>query len=258
MTTALIGFSGFVGSSLDCQATFDDRYNSANISEVRGRSYDLIVCAAAPAVKWLANQKPEEDLDNLRMLMGHLKKVSAARFLLISTVDVYRTPREVNEDTPIDPLQVEPYGRHRYYLEEFVRENFSQVSIVRLPGLFGLGLKKNLIYDLINNNCLHLTHCESVFQFYNLKHLWSDLQTVIRHSLPVVNFSTEPVCAREVALKCFGRAFDNLTEKSPVAYDMRSKYAHLFGSRTGYLYSAEQVTEEIRLFGIAQLKARTV
>jgi hypothetical protein len=257
MKTALIGHSGFVGSNLKAQMIFDELYNSASIATICGRSFDLVICAAAPAVKWLANQQPESDLANLRALMSHLKEVSAARMLLISTVDVYCAPRQVNEDTPIDPLLVEPYGRHRYHLEEFVRENFNQVSIVRLPGLFGPGLKKNLIYDLTHNNCLHLTHNQSLFQFYNLQNLWADLQIVLNHSLPLVNFATEPVRASEVADRCFGIQFDNVTEKAPVSYEMHSQYAHLFGSPARYLYSAEQVINEICQFRATQSRVMT-
>jgi len=248
MTTALIGFTGFVGSNLCAQAPFDELYNSANIKSIRGRSYELVVCAGAPAAKWAANQNPEADLANLRTLMKLLTEVEAERFLLISTVDVYQPPCQVDEDTPIDPMQVDPYGRHRYFLEEFARERFREPMIVRLPGLFGKGLKKNLIYDLLHHNCLHLTHCESVFQFYRLEHLWKDLQVVLRYSMPVVNFATEPVRAKDVASRCFGIAFENLTERPPASYDMHSKFAPCFGSGQRYLYSAGQTIKEIRQF----------
>jgi hypothetical protein len=78
--------------------------------------------------------------------------------------------------------------------------------------------------------------------------LWGDLQIVLRHSLPLVNFATEPVRAQEVAERSFGIAFDNATERPPAAYDMRSKFARLFGSSDQYFYSAEQTFDQIRRF----------
>ena len=42
---ALIGHTGFVGSNLDRQLAVTDRYNSRNVGEMRGQSYDEIVCA---------------------------------------------------------------------------------------------------------------------------------------------------------------------------------------------------------------------
>ena len=258
MSTALIGYTGFVGGALDAQASFDDRYHSANIGEIRGRRYDLIVCAGAPATKWKANQDPESDLANLRLLMGHLSEVRAGRFLLVSTVDVYREPRGVDEDTPIDPTLVDPYGRHRYYLEAFARERFEHTFVIRLPGLFGRGLKKNLIYDLLHDNCLDLTHRESLFQFYNTERLWPDLEVVLRRGLPLVNFATEPVRASEVARRGFGREFETVTERPPARYDMRTRFARHFGAEGDYIRSAEQTFEEIRRFVARQRAAQTV
>lgn len=61
--------------------------------------------------------------------------------MLISTVGVYKNPNGVDEDTPIDTDGLQPYGQNRYYLEQFIQDNFD-VTIIRLSGLFGNGLKK--------------------------------------------------------------------------------------------------------------------
>lgn len=249
MSTCLIGFTGYVGSTLLTQTTFDDLYNSKNIADITGKEYDLIVCAAAPAVKWKANQNPEEDLNNIESIMGYLRTVNARKFVLISTVDVYNNPRGVDENTEIHPEEVSPYGRHRFYLEEFVCETFHNHLIVRLPGLFGTGLKKNFIYDLINTNCLHLTHHKSVFQFYNLISLWSDIEIALSHSISLVNFTTEPVSASEVAEAALSASFDNETDNAPVYYDMRSQYSHLFNERgQGYFKNKQEILLEISTF----------
>lgn len=248
MKTALIGYTGFIGGTLLKQTSFDDLYNSSNIADIRGKDYELIVCAGAPAVKWRANQEPASDWANLQSLIQNLTNVSAKSILLISTVDVYPNPEVVDESSPIDSSMAEPYGKHRYQLECFAREKFSRCSVVRLPGLFGEGLKKNFIYDLMHSNCLHLTNAASRFQFYDLSCLWADLQAVLHHNLPTVNFGTEPVSARNVAVRCFGIDFINTTEKPPVRYDMRTKYAALFDATGNYIYSAEETFERISSF----------
>ena len=43
--SALIGHTGFVGGNIAANAQFTDCYNSKNIAEIRGKSYDMIVCA---------------------------------------------------------------------------------------------------------------------------------------------------------------------------------------------------------------------
>ncbi len=252
MHTALIGHTGFVGSTLLRQTTFDapfnDCYNSTNIEAIAGRHYDLVVCAGAPAVKWQANQQPQEDWANLRRLMTALQQVTASSFVLISTVDVYDPPIKVDEDTAIDPSHIHPYGKHRFLLEQFVRQQFAPHHIVRLPGLFGHGLKKNFIYDLMHANCLDLTHRDSVFQFYDLTELWEHLNLVRSREIPLMNFATEPVSARELAAFCFGLEFQNETERPPVCYDMRTKYAALFGRESSYIKSKAETLTAIRQF----------
>lgn len=248
MTTALIGYTGFVGSTLLQQTSFDDLYNSKNIEDIEGKRYSLVVCAGAPAVKWKANQEPEADWDNLSKLMKHLSCIQADEFILISTVDVYSTPIGVDEDSTIEVEDAQAYGKHRYLFEDFVRKQFGCHFIVRLPGLFGKGLKKNFIFDLMNENCLHLTDYRSVFQFYDMSCLWRDLSIVRERGAGTINFATEPVSAEEVAAVCFDRVFQNETEKAPIKYDMRSKHASLFGNQSLYMSSSKEVLTQIKTF----------
>ncbi|MDX1744434.1 MAG: hypothetical protein R3324_00725, partial [Halobacteriales archaeon] len=112
-TRALIGHTGFVGGNLDRQVRFDDRYNSSNIERIRGRRYDLVVCAGAPGEKWRANRYPERDAASIGRLRECLAEVEVGHLLLISTVDVYPDPVGVDEDSPIDPSELHPYGLHR-------------------------------------------------------------------------------------------------------------------------------------------------
>ncbi len=148
MADAIIGHTGFVGGNLARQAGFDFSYNSSNISDIKGKKFGTLVCAGARAEKWLINADPASDIMNLNALIDCLREVSAERLVLISTVDVYDRTAGVDEETPVFPERSEPYGRNRYYLEHFARGNFDNCLIVRLPALFGRGLKKNFIYDL--------------------------------------------------------------------------------------------------------------
>ncbi|WP_309120823.1 pyridine nucleotide transhydrogenase [Paenibacillus sp.] len=248
MKAGLVGYTGFVGSNLMNRVHFSNLYNSKNAEEMKGEHFDLLICAGAPAVKWKANQEPDQDWGNIQCLISNLKEVKANKLILISTVDVYQQPRNVTEKTFIDPEHTDPYGKHRFFLEEFCSQHFKDTLIVRLPGLFGKGLKKNFIYDLIYDNCLHLTHKDSRFQFYDLSRLWDDLQTAMANGLNTVNFSSQPISAQEVAAECFKTQFTNVTSKEPVAYDMKSEYAACFGGGDGYLYSKNQIIDQLKAF----------
>ncbi len=141
MSNAIVGYTGFVGSNLIRQAEFEDFYNSQNIESIAGKSFDLLVCTAAPAEKWLANKEPIKDKENLQRLIKFLQQVTAKKVILISSIDVYNLPVEVDEDTSIDGENLQPYGKHRLELETAIQKQFD-ASVVRLPGLFGKGLKK--------------------------------------------------------------------------------------------------------------------
>jgi len=245
---ALIGSTGFIGAQLCRQTTFDDVYHAADIDQIAGRRYALVVCAAPSAWKWRANQHPEQDRAHVEALINPLRRVQTERFLLISTVDVYGRPVGVDETSAVDPAIATPYGRHRFAVEEVVRECFRDHQIVRLAHPFGEGLKKNFLYDLLHQHRLDLTHRENLFQFYPLWRLWRDLERILERGLPLVNLPTEPVSAREVARTCFGVEFTHVTEQPPVQYDMRSVYGPDLGWDGPYRWGKSDVFRDIRDF----------
>ncbi len=247
MLKALIGHTGFVGGNLVRQVAFDDFYNSKNIEDIAGRAYDLLVCAGAPAEKWKANQQPTQDLQTIERLIACLGRAKSAKCILISTVDVYPNPVDVDEGSPIATDEASPYGKHRLLLESFVKDHFYSL-IVRLPGLFGAGLKKNIIYDFLHDNGVDRIHSESVFQFYDLSNLWKDIERSLGHALALVNFATEPVSVGQIAREAFGMAFENRPASKPARYDFRTKYDRMFGGPRGYFYSQQQVLEAMRRF----------
>lgn len=249
MKTAIIGYTGFVGANIAAQMSFDDQYNSANIADIEGKEYDLVVSAANRSEMWRINQEPEKDLAEIDEFIGHIQKASIKKLVLISTVGVYKNPNGADEDTPIETEGLLPYGVNRYHLEQFCREHFD-TTIIRLPGLFGDGLKKNVIYDLLHDNMVEKIHHAGKYQYYNLGHIGRDIQISLENNLRLVNFATEPVQTDEVAAYCFDiEHFDNEPEGvQPAFWDMHSKHAELFGGKAPYLYSKQQELDEIKTF----------
>ncbi|WP_295915243.1 hypothetical protein [uncultured Bartonella sp.] len=248
MKKALIGFSGFVGSTLVKQTRFSDFYRSTNIQEIDNKEFDTIVCAGAPAQKWIANKNPEEDLKKINGLIGHLETVKCKQFILVSTVDVFKQPVNVDEETAIDETGLHAYGLHRRLLEKFVDKTFETKLIIRLPGLVGPGLRKNIIFDFLNNNNLDAIESRSVFQFYPMVNLWYDIEVALEAKLSLVHLTSAPISVSDVSLLGFGKAFTNTLAKEPVLYDMRTKYAPLFGSSGNYQYSVRETVEAIRSY----------
>jgi hypothetical protein len=120
---------------------------------------------------------------------------------------------------------------------------------VRLPGLFGTGLKKNAVYDLLHDNNLDQIDADSVYQFYCLNHLWDDIEIARKSGFKLVNFATEPTSIREIAREGFGLDFNNkVAGREPAYYDFHSIHAERYGGSGGYLYGKEAVLADLKNF----------
>ncbi len=147
---ALVGYTGFVGSNLVETGQFQAVYNSKNITEAYGTKPDLLVYAGIRAEKYLANSHPSKDMEQILQAEENIKKIQPGKLVLISTIDVFKEPKFVDENSEIDTEDLHTYGYNRYQLELWTREYDKDALIVRLPGLFGKHIKKNFIYDYIN------------------------------------------------------------------------------------------------------------
>jgi dTDP-4-dehydrorhamnose reductase len=246
MADALIGFSGFVGGTLLKQKKFDGLYRSTNIQDIRGKKFDTVVCAGAPAQKWIANKEPEADQRAIETLIQHLDSMTCKVFVLISTVDVFKSPLGVTEDTPVEEEGLHAYGRNRRLLEKFVENRFENALIVRLPGLVGPGLRKNVIFDFLNDNNVRLVESRGVFQFYPMVNLWYDIELALEAGLRLIHLTAEPVSVSEVSKAGFGREFNQTLEGTPARYDMQTRYAKIFGKQGDYQYLASDTLQAVR------------
>ncbi len=245
--SALIGNTGFVGQALSGQRAFGAAFHSTDIEQIEGRHFDRVVCAGVSAVKWWANANAEADQHGIDRLTRHLDYVEADRFVLISTVDVYGTPVGVDENDAVPEPGLHAYGLHRARLEDWVRRRFPVAHVIRLPALFGPGLKKNALFDLLHDNRLEHIDPGSRFQWYPLERLADDIERVEALGLPLVNLVTEPVAMAEVQR----RFFPGLTlggESRPVAYDVHTRHGAAFGGDTRYALEADAVLEAMGRF----------
>jgi hypothetical protein len=243
----LIGHTGFVGSNLARQTRFDATFNSSNIESIAGQEFDLLVVAGVRAEKWIANANPEQDRAAIDRLFAPLENVKAKQLVLISTVDVFLAPVEVDESSPVKTDDLHPYGLHRYELERKLADRFD-TTVARLPGLYGPGIKKNVIHDFLKNHETHKIDSRGVFQFYGLHRLWKDLELSLERRLGLIHLPTEPVSVSEVARVAFGRDFTNHVVPAPARYDVRTQHAALLGGVGPYLETAQAELEAIRLF----------
>ncbi|QPZ39412.1 hypothetical protein [Paramicrobacterium chengjingii] len=243
MRTALIGFTGFVGSNVATQFEFDDFYNSKNISDIRGRSYDLVVSAGNRADSFRINNNQSDDLREVDQLADHLERASIAELVLMSTVCVYPGDTSPDENTPLSPTGLTPYGQNRLHQEKRLSSAFKTRSI-RLPQLLGNGLKKGIIYDLSNNYRVEFINPHGRFQYYDIRDLWSDVSLARSSDLDALNIATPPLTSADVAQVCFDIDITQQTPDSPESEfskmytrDMRTAFADLWGAEGPYIMS---------------------
>lgn len=296
---ALVGYTGFVGSNIYESGRFDAVYNSKNVQEAYGTQPDLLVYAGLRAEKYLANKDPEKDMELILQAEDNIAKIDPKKLVLISTIDVFKVPKDVDENSEIDTVDLHAYGLNRYRLEQWVREKYPDALIVRLPGLFGKNLKKNFIYDYINVipfmlkeaklfelsqkdsdllnyyqlqdngfykvevpedyketlknkfralgfSALNFTDSRSVYQFYDLGRLWSDIQIALDAGIKLWHPATEPLSAGELYEYLSGKRFENELGGVPAYYDYKTLHAETFGGREGYICDKSTLLKAIR------------
>lgn len=248
MSSALIGYSGYVGSTLLRQTHFDALYRSTNMAESAGKQFDLVICAGAPAQKWIANREPEVDRRRIDSLIDALGNIRCGMFVLISTVDVFVSPVAVDEDSLPAETGLAAYGSNRLRLENFAASRFPNHLIVRLPGLVGPGLRKNVVYDLHNDNRLDAVDSRGVFQFYPMVNLWYDIKKAKKADLKLIHLTAAPISVAEIAAEGFGRRFENVLAGSPASYDLRTRHAAIFGGQGVYQYSVRDTVQAVRAY----------
>lgn len=247
--SALIGCTGFVGSNLAEQSVFTDLFNSKNFEAMCGQHFDTLVCAGVSAVKWKANKDPEADWAGIEQLLDVLKTVTADRFILISTIDVYATTRGLDESFDCSSVENHAYGRHRLAVEAFCQTKFANCFVVRLSGLFGANLKKNVIFDLLNDNCLEMINPASSIQYYDLKHLAADINRAVKADIRLINLFNEAVPSSEIIERFFPGKTVGQDAVGEVHYDLRTQHASIRGrADTPYLYSKDEVLADMELF----------
>jgi len=254
LSNAIVGYTGFVGSNLLQFYKFDYFYNSKNFEDAKNKSFDTIFFCGVPAVKWYSNKFPEEDNIVIQNLKNILDTVNAKRFILISTIDVYHNVElQLNEDSKINFDENHTYGKNRYLFEKYVQNRYDNHYIIRLPALFGYGLKKNIIYDLIHNNNVNNIPLNSAFQWYYLGWLKNDIDIILNNNIRVLNLFTEPIHTNKI-IKAFKDTYgidykfqiEYLGNDQPFRkYDVCTKYSNLFGGNNKYIREENEVTESL-------------
>lgn len=110
--------------------------------------------------------------------------------------------------------------------------------------------RRNLVafFNYVGFSALNFTDSRSRYQFYNLKNLWNHIEKSISFGIKKINLATEPLQVSELYEFLSGKEFKNELAKPPFNYNLTSVHAQKFGGQNGYLFTKEQVMEDIKKF----------
>lgn len=226
----LIGHTGLIGSYLTKQLSPTALFNSKNINQLSDYNFDILYCAAPSGNRLAANTDPENDSNTIRILTEQLLKVKTNQFVLISTVDTVHSPTTA-------------YGGNRLILENFVKQNFSNNIVIRLPTLIDHTIKKNILFDLKNKKYLDSINLLQQCQWYPLSLLHKDIQLIVSNNIVDVDLVSEPIVNQEIVDKLFidfKKVPSNFKKSDP--YNLICNCSKLFNN-DAYRLSKEQIFE---------------
>ena len=249
----IIGNTGLVGKTVCESITFDQEYNTTNINNFfeTSKDGDELFLTCLPATKWMVNKNLSGDLSNINQLINRIARNHYSKITLISTIDVYNdSPLKSNENYAPNVSKLS-YGNNRYLFELMVRElvKTDDLKIFRLPALFNKHIKKNVLFDLINENNIEQINGNSSFQWYNLDNLTSNIEkySTLYPNETVFNLFTEPIDTMDI-VKLFPQYVNRVSHSDiKVKYDYTTKHNEYISSKETVLGEIKNLIHELSI-----------
>lgn len=240
----LIGNTGLVGQTLKERIDFDYEYNSKNIDSYNPIDGCDLYLSCLPATKWLVNQNIGKDFGNILSILDTIQSKKYNNIFLISTIDVYNDSPLMVDESFEPTFKSFNYGSNRFLFEKLVKQfvKYDKLKIYRLPALFNNKIKKNILFDLINNNNIEKINSNSFYQWYNLDNLYNFIEKSKSNNGELYNLFTEPINTKEI-IELFPEHKDNVIRNDYTIYNWKTNQTN-----TGYIQSKEEVLEEIKIF----------
>jgi len=143
----IVGANGFFGNTLTKHAKASNfevfEITKENFFNLKDNKYDFLINSATPSGKFWAQNNPHLDFQKTVVLTADLVyNWNYSKFVQISTMSANETSNH------------HPYGLNKRAAE--IITTFQDSLIVRLGSLYGKGLRKGPLFDLLNNKRLYV------------------------------------------------------------------------------------------------------
>lgn len=110
--------------------------------------------------------------------------------------------------------------------------------------------------EFIDNGftALNFTDSRGIYQYYNLRELWKDINIALNNGITKLNLAVEPVSIQEIYYHLTGKEFINIIEKPIPIFNFYTRYANIFGKNDRYIKDKEEVLKDIKVFVDYQLR----
>lgn len=186
---AVVGASGYVGRALTQSLERDPRtavtaVTRANVAEMQGRAFDVLINAAMPSKRFLAKTDPNQDfVETVQKTADLFYRWRYEKFVQISTVSAR---------CQLDTV----YGRHKAAAEKLC--GFGNHLIVRLGPMVSPDLDKGVLIDILQGRKVYCA-AESRYCFAPLDFVSSWISAHLDRTGTVEVGARNAVELREVA-----------------------------------------------------------
>lgn len=189
MKICIIGHTGFVG-----QSVYNYLINKCDIYGVNSKTktiptkeFDIVINCAGNAKKYMANKDAAKDFYINTNIFHTILKIKMKQFIHISSIDAAYTS---NDNYTISKL----------ILEKCSKLYFPESVIIRIGGIVGPNLKKNVVFDIINNKNLFVTF-NSIYNYISTKEIAKIIKKIIDLNIKneIINIAAlKPISVKEI------------------------------------------------------------
>lgn len=201
----IVGHTGFVGQAV--KRALSNEYSIFKFSrtevdkDVFDIEFDMIINCAGCSWKYRVNQFTYEALINELEIFELLCRLKFKKIIHISSIDA---------------LGCSNYGRIKRLVEIYIQQKFkSDCIIVRLAGLIGHSLKKNPIFDMLNDFTIY-ANSNSMYNYVTTTEVGTIIKTILDKDIkksPIDVGASQNISVNEIA-KLLGKnpKYYNTTE----------------------------------------------
>jgi nucleoside-diphosphate-sugar epimerase len=191
MNICIIGHNGFVGQTV--YNYLADKHNlcginsKTEVSSISSREFDVVINCAGNAKKYIANKDPSLDFTMNTNVFSKILMLKMNHLIHISSIEASKPPDN-------------NYTISKLIIEKCSKLYFPKCTILRLGGLVGPNLKKNVVFDIANNKDLFVTE-NSTYNYISTEKVAKIIEKIIHLKIDdeIINIAaSQPISVKDI------------------------------------------------------------